>query len=111
GDAPRRGSAAPPRGGDASTRGRSSAIRGGDNALRVIAAAIAFLTLIAVPPTTPWRLVGAAPLALGRTPVTPTFFAVGASATVAVTVEGGLFKLRINGLPEGAIVPAGQDQQ
>jgi spermidine synthase len=68
-------------------------------------AALAGVTLALVPPVTPWTLIGTSPLALGRSPRPPEFFAVGRSAGVAVGLEGGVFKLRTNGLPEGVMLP------
>jgi len=68
-------------------------------------AVAAGLALALAPPPTPWALIGTSPLSLGREPRTAEFFAVGRSAGVAVGLEGGVFKLRTNGLPEGVMLP------
>jgi spermidine synthase len=60
---------------------------------------------VAFPPSTPWTLIGTSPLSLARETRQPEFFAVGRSAGVAVGLEGGIFKLRTNGLPEGVMLP------
>lgn len=62
------------------------------------------LALAVAPPPTPWKLIGTSPLSLGREPRVAEFFAVGRSAGVAVGLEGGIFKLRTNGLPEGVML-------
>jgi spermidine synthase len=67
--------------------------------------ALAALALVVVPPTTPWTLVGTSPLSVGRATKPPELFTVGRSAGVAVGLEGGIFKLRTNGLPEGIMLP------
>jgi hypothetical protein len=71
-------------------------------------AGIAALALVALawwPPATPWRLIGTSPLAPDRPARRPEFFAVGRSAGVSVALEGGVYKLRTNGLPEGVMLP------
>jgi spermidine synthase len=68
-------------------------------------AATGGLGLVLAPPPTPWALIGTSPLSLGRAPRTAEFFAVGRSAGVTVGLEGGIFKLRTNGLPEGVMLP------
>jgi spermidine synthase len=68
-------------------------------------AAVAAVLLVVWPPATPWILVGTSPLSIGRTTQPPEFFAVGRTAAVAVGREGGVFKLRTNGLPEGVMLP------
>ncbi|MCC6850017.1 MAG: fused MFS/spermidine synthase [Deltaproteobacteria bacterium] len=63
------------------------------------------LALLVRPPAMPWTLVGTSPLSVGRETAPPEFFAVGRSAGVAVAREGGVYKLRTNGLPEGVMLP------
>ncbi len=68
-------------------------------------AAAGVVALGVFPPPTPWTLVGTSPLSLGHAPRPAEFFAVGRSAGVAVGREGGVYKLRTNGLPEGVMLP------
>ncbi len=68
-------------------------------------AALAGVGLAVWPPTTPWQLVATSPLSPGRSARIPEFFAVGRSAGVTVAAEGGVWKLRTNGLPEGVMLP------
>ncbi|MCC6764337.1 MAG: fused MFS/spermidine synthase, partial [Deltaproteobacteria bacterium] len=70
-----------------------------------MASLVGLLVLAVWPPTTPWTLVGTSPLSIGREAAPPEFFAVGRSAGVAVAREGGVYKLRTNGLPEGVMLP------
>ncbi len=70
-----------------------------------ILAFVAAVALVIAPPATPWRLVGTSPLSVGREAPRPELFTVGRSAGVAVGLEGGVFKLRTNGLPEGVMLP------
>jgi spermidine synthase len=72
------------------------------------AAAAALVLVVAFPPSAPWKLVTASPLRLDRQAAEPSFFAVGRSATVSVAHEAGGWQMRINGLPEGAVLGAGE---
>ena len=83
----------------------ATAVGAAPRALPIAAvAAVGGIALALVPPPTPWALLGTSPLSLGREPRTAEFFAVGRSAGVAVGLEGGIFKLRTNGLPEGVML-------
>lgn len=77
-----------------------------ERAPRVAGLAVVGLGALAIfPPSTPWNLIGTSPLSIGRATRPPEFFAVGRSAGVAVGREGGVLKLRTNGLPEGVMLP------
>ena len=76
-----------------------------------LAAAIGLAALAVRPPAMPWRLVGTMALAPGVSIPQPIYFAVGRSATVSITEEYGMWRLRTNGLPDGTIVPAGRNLQ
>jgi spermidine synthase len=58
-------------------------------------------------PPMPWRLVTTSPLTMRPADTRPTYFAVGRSSTVGVTLGPGLWLMTTNGLPEGQILPAG----
>lgn len=82
------------------------AVGTGRRAPVVAGLALAGLGCVALfPPATPWALVTTSPLSIGRETKPPEFFAVGRSAGVAVGREGGVLKLRTNGLPEGVMLP------
>ncbi len=75
-----------------------------------LAAVAGLAVLVIARPATPWKLVSTVALSLKTQAQKPQYFAVGRSATVALTEEGNAWKMRINGLPEGMILPANQNQ-
>jgi spermidine synthase len=75
-----------------------------------LAAGAAGVLLLLAPPATPWKLVSVSTLSPRSAAPTPFHLAVGRGGTVTLAVEHDAWRLRVNGLPEGVILPRHQNQ-